>query len=71
MTEDDKKFINNKKILKCVGMFLDILQDRYSMNSFSPEDIKLSKNSNCLFVKVKDDKGEIILDTWEIDDFNF
>lgn len=51
-----------------VFRFLDDLQDRWSLNDFSPTDITLSKNGNTLFARVKDtDGGEIILHRWKFE----
>jgi len=54
--------------LHVVGQFLDDLQDKYSLNNFSPADIILSKNGDTLFAKVKDNdgSGEIILHRWKL-----
>jgi hypothetical protein len=54
--------------LHVIGQFLDDLQDKYSLNDFSPTDIILSKNGDTLFAKVKDNNGngEIILHRWKL-----
>lgn len=71
-TEDGKLIVQQEQleILVVICRFLDKLQDRYSLNNFSPADITLSKNGDMLFAKVKDiDGGEIILNSWQLDEF--
>lgn len=73
MNTQDGKLIENQEqldILIVIGRFLDVLQDKYSLNDFCPADINISKNGDMLIAKVKDaDNNEIILNSWQLDEF--